>query len=111
MVWTRRPVTTIALSDFAKELGVSWTQAAVDEVAMAAQDARVYVSRADAGDRENVLSDDVEYAAARMGTNPASMLSMRIGHGKGSAELAAHIAERAIQTWDGFLDRNEPASE
>lgn len=111
MVWTRRPITPGSLRDFAERLGVSWTQTSSDDVAIEDHEARVYVSQADADDRENVLSDDVEYAATRMGTQPVGMLSMRIGHGKGSVDLAEKIAESAIQTWDGFLDRNEPFSE
>jgi len=106
MVWTKTPVTSRSLQQLAQELG-STAEALEDQVIIEHGDARVYISRADVNDEENVLRDDVEYATRHLGTSPVSMVSMRIGHGSGSVNLAENIAFKAIQMWGGFLDRNE----
>jgi hypothetical protein len=108
MVWTEKPISTVSLRQFARDLG-STTSEVNDDAVIERGEARVYISRADPSDQENVLPDDVEYAKKRMGTTPASMLSIRIGHGIGSVDLATDVAGRAVETWGGFLDENEPA--
>jgi len=107
MVWTTTPITPISLREFTQAFGGSSGET-VDEAIIEHSDARVYISRADVSDQENVLRADVEYATEQMGASPASMLSMRIGHGSGSLLLAEDISSKAIQRWGGFLDRNEP---
>jgi hypothetical protein len=105
MIWTVAPISDPALREFAALLGSKDT--VNDDAVIEDGGARVYISRADVDDQENVLIDDVEYATQELGFRPASMLSMRIGHD--ALALAETVAAMAIKRWGGLLDRNAPS--
>lgn len=96
-----------ALRRFAEGCGGYWNDAVGDEAVIERDDARVFIATALTNDAENVITDDLDRATARMGYAPRSMLSMRIGHATGSVPLAEDVAALAIREWGGFLDRNE----
>lgn len=97
IVWTTQAVNENVLRWFAEACGGYWNEVVGDEAVLERGDARVFLSTADRDDEQNVMRDDVARASAQMGDDPASMLSIRIGHGAGSMELAEDIARRAVK--------------
>ena len=110
MVWTVVPVTDAELRLFAEERGGYWNDAVGDEAVIERGNGRVFIGAALSTDRSNVTCEDVNRATSRMGTVPASMVAITIGHGAGSSDLAEEVAKQAIVRWGGFLDRNDPPS-
>jgi hypothetical protein len=108
MIWTDAPVTNDALRQFTNANDGYWNEAVGDEGVIERGEARVFISTASATDQNNVMSDDLAFATSQMGSVPASMLSVRIGHSNGSIRLAEDIATKVISAWGGFLDRNVP---
>ena len=106
MIWTDVRVTDEAFRRFVSGFG-SRIGDRPDEAVIERDKANVYIGTATTEDESNVLRDDLQYAAERMGRVPMSMLSIRIGHGRGSLQLARQVASTAIETWGGFLDHNE----
>jgi hypothetical protein len=106
MIWTENPVDESALRCFAESQGGRWNDALGDEAVIERGDGAIFIGVVP--NAADALPDDVEFATERLGAEPASMLSMRVGHGVDSIPLAESVAARAVTQWGGFLDRNEP---
>ncbi|MFZ2490163.1 MAG: hypothetical protein WA208_01630 [Thermoanaerobaculia bacterium] len=107
LVWTDMPVQELALRAFAEGRGGYWNEVVGGEAVIERGNARVFIAVTERA--EEAFADDLDFAVSEMGSRPASMLSIRIGHAEGSVELAEEIAAESVANWGGFLDRNQPA--
>lgn len=92
---------------FAEDRGGYWNDVIGGEAVIERGNSRVFIGVSE--DADESLPDDLEYAVKQLGKKPASMLSVRIGHARGSLDLAEDVAGEAVRKWGGYVDRNEPA--
>lgn len=105
VIWSDATITDGMLRDFVTTRGGRWQKDPVQEGILERGDARVFLTKSPAA---SLQPEDFRQGERRLGKTPETLISIHIGHGAGSKELAKETAEMVLQAWPGVLDENEP---